>query len=53
VALGAVGLPAAAQVAGRAVSCAGQRISEIEVQTRPPSSPRNGKWWTSPVGFLS
>ncbi|HEX6816307.1 MAG TPA: hypothetical protein VF102_11575 [Gemmatimonadaceae bacterium] len=52
-ALGAVGLPAAAQVAGRAVSCAGQRISEIEVQTRPPYYPRNGKWWTTPLGILS
>lgn len=53
VAMGAAGQPAAAQVAGREVACAGQRISEIEVQTRPPYYPRNGKWWTTPLGILS
>ncbi|HXE61321.1 MAG TPA: hypothetical protein VN607_11475, partial [Gemmatimonadaceae bacterium] len=52
-ALGLAGPPAASQVAGRAVPCAGQRISEIEVQTRPPYYPRNGKWWTTPLGILS
>jgi len=53
VALGAASQPAAAQIAGRQLSCAGQRISEIEVQSRPPYYPRNGKWWTTPLGILS
>jgi len=53
VALGIAARPAPAQVAGRAVACAGQRISEIEVQTLPPYYPRNGKWWTTPLGILS
>jgi len=52
-ALGVVSRPAPAQAAGHVVPCAGQRISEIEVQTRPPYYPRNGKWWTTPLGILS
>ena len=39
--------------AGNAVKCAGQIISDIQVQTRPPYYPRHGKWWESPIGILS
>ena len=44
---------ARAQVAGAATKCQGQKVSEVQVQTKPPYYPRNGKWWTSPLGVLS
>lgn len=38
---------------GAPVTCAGQTVSEIQVQTKPPYYPRNGKWWQTPLGIVS
>lgn len=54
--LAVLGLAAAradAQGAGTGVPCAGQRISEVQVTTRPPYFPRNGKWWDTPLGIVT
>lgn len=53
VVLGALCTGAARAQAGSEVRCAGQIISDIQVQTRPPYYPRHGKWWESPIGILS
>ncbi|HEX6534893.1 MAG TPA: BamA/TamA family outer membrane protein [Gemmatimonadaceae bacterium] len=53
VALLAVARPAAAQVTGTNVACAGQEVSEIQISTKPPYYPKNGKWWETPLGILA
>lgn len=53
VALAVAPAVALGQAAGRQVACAGQKISDIQIQIQPPYYPRNGKWWTTPLGVLS
>lgn len=44
---------AAQQAAGAPAPCRGQPISEIQVVTRPPYFPREGKWWETPLGIVT
>ncbi|HEU4643262.1 MAG TPA: hypothetical protein VFS44_12480 [Gemmatimonadaceae bacterium] len=44
---------ARAQVTGTNVPCNGQPVSEVQVSTKPPYYPKNGKWWETPLGIMA